>query len=620
MKRSGLKKFATKGLKHYWITTCFVFVLFIYTVLLYKSDFQLFGLEIVVSFRVFLAVAFSTITSLLIHEFVEEASRRRNARTDNSDDDRHNPMLPKRSRITMFALNVLSVLFFYFYFHWVDTDMIPAFVALGRIILMAYTILLLFLSIGRTDAAGYGRHLWQSLSSIGVAIFFSLVLFLGLSFLALMINLLFELQEFDIYINDYIFLAIVSSTLAFPLLFLSIYTDQKEAERLQANLQGSREVDFMSRISLFYIVMPLLIVYTVVLYIYFFKQIFIFEFPNNVLAHLVVWFLFASHVALYFLAGISAYKNEFEKWVILNSRKLVPALLIPIALLFISIGIRIHHYGFTEARYFLMLFSVFNSAGLFLLYFFRWRAQFAIVVLSIVLLHLSLYGSLSVSQVTYRSQMGMLENVLAEEGYSLRSIMDGSTPVSDVELGAESSYRAGSSLEKILRMNVLEYGGPEYIALKELQKSGGEYLYTSRYLADEGQPAKNISAYYYNEVLELTDEEYLFRIRQADELEIGSFTVRAEFVGISFFPTEDGGGKAAQKRAPLYYFDLESNIIEDEAKTPLYSDEFEYDGRRYEVFFFVEDFNYNVGEEKKIIEKDYNYYNFQVLLREKKVR
>lgn len=608
MKLSGLKRFATKGLKHYYITTFFVFVLFIYTVLFYKSNLDLFGLDVFISFRGFLALAFSTITSLLIHEYLDDGKER--------DEDR---FAVKQNGILMFALNALSVFFFYFYFHWVDTDIIPEFAALGRVLLMGYTILSLFLSVGRTGLRGYGRHLWRSLSSMGVAMFFSLILFSGLSFLALMINLLFELQDVDIYLNDYVFLAIVSAVLAFPLLFLSIYTDQKEAERHQA----SKEVDFVSRISLFYIVMPLLIVYTVVLYIYFFKQVFLLEFPNNVLAHLVVWFLFASHVALYFLSGISSYKNEFEKWVILNSRKFVPALLIPIALLFVSIGIRIYHYGFTEARYYLLLFATFNTAGLFLLYFFKWRAQFAIVVLSIVLLHLSLYGSLSASQVIYRSQMNTLDKVLAGEGWSLRSIMDGSIPASDVRLNEEVCYRVASSLEKIFEMNVLEYDSQEYTALKELQENGGGYLYSTRYYADGAELSKYIAGYYYNEVLELSDGEYLFRIRQGEAMQIGPFVVHGDYGGILFYPFTEGKDvnkivNEERGRDLVYYFNLHSNVIADEAKNALYQDEFDYGDLRYEVFFFVEDFNYSLKEDQKIDDEYYNYYNFQILFRIKK--
>lgn len=612
MKFSGLKRISSKGLNHYQITVYFVVTLFLYTVLVYKLSSATAKFDYEFALRIMLTIVFSTFSSLLIQEVFGEYNKKYWHFSEN------------KGKVVLFALNAISIVFFDFYFYWIDFNTTSELLVFSRVLLMGYTILILFLSVGKTNSRRYGRHLWQSFFSIGVALFFSSVLYLGFSFLALMINLLFELVNVNIYINDHIFWAIVSYVLAFPLLFLSVYADQKVAEsNLASRSKSCEEFDFVSRISLFYIVMPLLIVYTVVLYIYFFKQIFLLEFPNNVLAHLINWFLFVSHVALYFISGISSYKNEFEKWVILNSRKLVPSLIIPIILLFFSIAVRICYYGFTESRYYLLLFSVFNTLGLLLIFAFKWRAQFAIIVMSIGMLHISLYGSLSVTNVTYSSQMAVLERILAEEGMDLQEILAGDVDIAEVEFDSEFSQRVESSVDKILETKIPEFKGIEYHALKELKANCNAYIYSAKYYSEGSKFSRNISVYNYNEVLQLSDREHMFRIRQDEEMEIGPFVVCGDSGGIIFFDKDSYERRQQTRRSDtepeeIYNFDFSSNVIADEASVILYRDEFRCRGTLYEVFFFVEDFNYDVDQERNIVQDGYNHYNFQIIVREKK--
>ncbi|MDO4754262.1 MAG: DUF4153 domain-containing protein, partial [Bacillota bacterium] len=314
-----------------------------------------------------------------------------------------------------------------------------------------------------------------------------------------------------------------------------------------------------------------------------------------------------------------------EKWIILNSRKLIPALVVPVLLLFTSIFIRIYHYGFTESRYFLLLFALFNTLGLLLLFVYKWRAQFAIVVLSIVMLHISMYGSLSARNVTYHSQMNILAEIFKEQGHDLEQILGGGATCAGVILESEVAYRIDSCIDKIMAQKISDFEGREYAALKDLQSSCA--MLSTKYYSNsvrEKSVYTNLSAYNYDGIVHLADHEYMFRIRDMEEIEVGDFVVSGNPSGIAIFDKNDynrrseTGNVDEQSHPGLCYFDFLTNVIEDNAEVPVYQMHFAFDNREFEVFFILEDFNFNVDEEKNIVEDSYNYYTIYCVLRERR--
>lgn len=605
-----LKKIGTKGFRVYYMTFFFVIIFFFSCLDYYYGNGYLFHLP----HQFWITLAFTTLLSLPIHEFAKKNR--------------------KKGPVVVLGLNALSFVGFWMYFEYLLNSSLPLYLLIIRIMVMAFTILVLFVSYGRMRSRNFGRHLRNVVLVTAKSATFSILILLGLLFLTLMTNLLFELGEINFYLNDYNFHVILCSVLIFPLFFIGMYAameeeeDESEKEILSSGTSNSSmsnsgmsnsgipayELNFVSRVSLFYILMPLLIAYTVVLYIYFFKQAILMQLPNNVLAHLVSWYLFVSHVALYFISGISYYKNEFEKWILSKSRVLIASMIVPIFLLFVGIWIRIDSYGFTESRYFLLLFAIFNTVGLLLLYLFKWRAQFAILILAVCMLHISCYGALSVERVTYRSQMAVLNQALEKEGYAFEDFAEGVYIDTEFPFDHESASRIDSAAFKLLDQNVSVY---ERKVLQNLTRIPDPNM-TPYHVASRNVEllSTNLSIYQSENILRLQENEYFFRINYGEELEVWDFLVLPLENGIAFYDAS-AASEIAGTPTPLYLFDFESHIIRDKAKESLYRADFMHEGVHYEVFLIFDYFNCYIDSDGKMVEGSMDYYTANILIRKK---
>ncbi|MFO7636731.1 MAG: DUF4153 domain-containing protein [Clostridia bacterium] len=164
--------------------------------------------------------------------------------------------------------------------------------------------------------------------------FYVHVLYGGLSLITAALDRLFDLGiEGSVYGNIYI--AVMG--VVFSLLFLSdIRKDQETSlpkvfEKLNS-----------------YVLMPLLSAYSLVIYAYFIRILLTFSIPDNMIANMVLWYVLIGTGSL--LVACSAEQENrftlfFKKWF-----RVVMA--VPLAMLFVSIGIRIAAYGITEGRYF----------------------------------------------------------------------------------------------------------------------------------------------------------------------------------------------------------------------------------------------------------------------------
>jgi hypothetical protein len=95
------------------------------------------------------------------------------------------------------------------------------------------------------------------------------------------------------------------------------------------------------------IIMPLVSVYTVVLYAYLIRIILTMTWPQGIVSNLVTWYGFISIILLILIEPLIPSSSWVAKF-----RKFLPiAILIPFIMLIISIMIRINAYGITILRY-----------------------------------------------------------------------------------------------------------------------------------------------------------------------------------------------------------------------------------------------------------------------------
>ncbi|MBC7960201.1 MAG: DUF4153 domain-containing protein, partial [Vallitaleaceae bacterium] len=253
------------------------------------------------------------------------------------------------------------------------------------------------------------------------------------------------------------------------------------------------------------ILMPLVTVYTVVLYAYFAKILFGWQWPEGLIGQLVVWYGLISIFILFMIQDL----GENSPWV-KNFKKYFPiAFLVPLTMMFIAIGIRIYHNGFTLPRYYVVLVGVWLliMAGYYLIYQ-RSKTTFAIVS-AIILLTISIFGPLNGTNVSILSQNNRLEALLKESNVLVNGVI-----VPNEELSDEEEAKINSIvyyLDTLEALDQVSYLPKEFTLSKMKDVFGFQYDYSFN---PDNEP--NYFSYYQNGLNSITDvAPYDFVIRFA---------------------------------------------------------------------------------------------------------
>lgn len=227
---------------------------------------------------------------------------------------------------------------------------------------------------------------------------FAMVLFLGLAAIISTINFLFNANiSGNVYFDIWVIVAGVFA----PAYFL-------------ANIPGhGDELDpddysKIIRILLQYIVTPLLTAYSMVLYAYFARLIFTGDWPKGLIVNLTIWYGIVSALTLFLiypLKGLTSWVKGFVKW--------YPRLILPIlAMMFISLGIRINAYGLTEARYFAAITGIWIAISMIYLSIKREARNILLPILIVVLALVAVLSPLNAYTTSINSQNRRFEAVL----------------------------------------------------------------------------------------------------------------------------------------------------------------------------------------------------------------
>lgn len=270
-------------------------------------------------------------------------------------------------------------------------------IAYGR-----YIGVVLFFVLGCTyiqrliDKDNYEGYILTILNGAFITGIYSAVLYLGIVFIIFTLEQLFEINMID-YIYFYIFLIVV---FIFGVsMFLSKYPKKNFVD---ANYPKA------FKLLLLYIVIPLISVYTLILYAYFLRIIVTWQWPSGLVSHLVIWYSTVSVFVTFFIVPFLE-----DNKIAFMFRKYFPMSNIPIlVMMFLSIGQRIVQYGFTENRYYIFLLGMWIL--LIMIHFIIKRPKssiFIMVSLSAFIL-ISIFGPLSSFNVSMRSQNNRLNELL----------------------------------------------------------------------------------------------------------------------------------------------------------------------------------------------------------------
>jgi hypothetical protein len=163
-----------------------------------------------------------------------------------------------------------------------------------------------------------------------------------------------------------------------------------------------------------YVLLPILSIYMVILYAYFFKIVFTAHWPTGWVAYLVLGFSIAGILALLLIYPLR--NDEGNKWINGYSRFFYFALLPLLVLLGFAIWKRVAAYGITESRYYVLLLAAWLLCVA--VYFLRSRIKnIRVIPFSLcILAFLSSFGPWSVFNVSRYSQQARLKSYLLKYG------------------------------------------------------------------------------------------------------------------------------------------------------------------------------------------------------------
>jgi hypothetical protein len=264
----------------------------------------------------------------------------------------------------------------------------------------------------------YNKSLFIGLIQTGI---FTGVLTAGVLLALAAIENLFGIDfKEKIYPEIAVFLGIFGSTVIF-LLF-----QQGGLEKMEANDLYPIVLKFFTQ----FILIPLLLLYGVILYLYMFKILISFNLPHGWVSYMVLAYSIFGILALLLVHPLR--EQGAKSWVHWFHKIFFYTLIPLIILLFIAINTRLLQYGFTEARCFVLLTAVW-LVGMVCYFLFFKKTHIKIIPISLFLiLALSLIVPyFNVFSVSVRSQENDLKKLLTENQLLVNGKIDFKKEIAD---------------------------------------------------------------------------------------------------------------------------------------------------------------------------------------------
>ena len=322
------------------------------------------------------------------------------------------------------------------------------------------------------------KYLQSVFSNFVITGIFAAVLWIGVEIILTTVNYLFFNS------GDSLFFRLTTYSFWFitevfgASLFLSLL--KKPDDNLE-----NYEFPFIFNLLIKFVIIPLIIIYTGVLYIYMAKVVISMHLPKGLISHLVLWYT-AFSVAVMILITPFTQKDKFFE----NFKKYFPYFSIPLifASLF-AVFQRTYQYGITENRYYVLI-SIFWLLFCMILYIRKMNIT-GIFISLITCLVISVYTPLSAKNVSNFSQSQRLKRMLVKYG----ALKDGKISKITQKLNNSEGSQIYTTIQyisdnsTIAKLNFKNEKGEVYSTLGDLEKgldvkeSWKDYYYRSD---DEG--------------------------------------------------------------------------------------------------------------------------------------
>jgi hypothetical protein len=269
------------------------------------------------------------------------------------------------------------------------------------------------------------QNFWQYNKNLFINLFltavFTGVLTSGVELAILAVQELFNFNfKNEIYLETYATLAIFGSSSIF-LLF-----NESGLEYLEKEGAYPVVLKFFTQ----FILIPLLIIYVVILYFYCLKITINWELPRGWVSYLVLAYSIVGIFALLLVHPLQ--KEKAKSWIILFNKIFYYTLIPLIVLLFVAIFTRVLQYGYTEARYFVLLISVWLTSVM--LYFIvnkKATIKFIPISLFVFGVFALIFPYFNAFSVSKRSQENELKQLLMENKLLVNGLIDFKAPIAD---------------------------------------------------------------------------------------------------------------------------------------------------------------------------------------------
>jgi len=205
------------------------------------------------------------------------------------------------------------------------------------------------------------------------------------------------------------------------------------------------------RIFVQYVLIPLVVIYIFILYLYVGKILLEWQWPTGWVANLVLNFSIVGILGLLLLYPIQ--DEDDHKWVQLFSRGYYITLIPLIVLLMLSIWVRISEYGVTVNRYFVATLAVWLAAVV--IYFLISKMKdIRMIPISLFLITILIsLGPLSAFEVSERSQLSRLEGNLGKHGLLSEN---GTVVKTNAEIPFQDRKQISSGIAYLLNLKGVE--------------------------------------------------------------------------------------------------------------------------------------------------------------------
>lgn len=235
-----------------------------------------------------------------------------------------------------------------------------------------------------------------------LSVIYSGFLYVGVALALVSLNLLFEIKIHDkLYLDLWVTIAFFFNTWFFVSGMPNNFDDLEEVQ----------DYPFGLKVFSQYILLPLLVLYLVILYLYGAKIIALWDWPKGVVSWLII--IVAVLGIFTFLLIHPFGQKEENSWIKKFSKAYYFILLPLVVMLFIAINMRIAAYGITINRYVVLLLGVWLTVVC--SYFIIGKNNIKFIPISLcVMVILTSFGPWSMFSVSEKSQSNRLKEILTE--------------------------------------------------------------------------------------------------------------------------------------------------------------------------------------------------------------